>query len=331
MFFGTHLHSDIISHPMEALALAPNTPGNQKIAIGSEALKASITGNQKIAVGATPVHAGSAMLDLVTTGNEKVAIGTRALVGNPQYRSVKQRPAKKNVALKQQLPTSSALLEKLPWQDAFVPAVLRMPEFFKNKDGVVVAQTCMLLRHKFCDHTMDCMREHLQSNPEQRSFGTGAYELWNDLQTSLEVAKLWERELLWRNPGQVYQANMLHGHLDLDGKRWVATGINPNFPWARYTEGQHFGKHKDTPTLRTDERGELTGARDKLTCLVYLNDNFHGGETVFYSNDGSELFRVMPQRGKAVVFDMDLLHEGLSVTGGDKFWLGCQIVMMQVK
>src|SRR5262245_59507609 len=50
----------------------------------------------------------------------------------------------------------------------------------------------------------------------------------------------------------------------------------------RYEAGQHFGLHRDQSYAGED------GTRSLLTCMVYLNDDFEGGETDF------------PEQGRAI-------------------------------
>ncbi|RBL90491.1 hypothetical protein DF182_28960 [Chitinophaga flava] len=84
---------------------------------------------------------------------------------------------------------------------------------------------------------------------------------------------------------------------------------------VRYGEGQEFKPHFDSFE---------TGVKRKATLLVYLNDNFEGGETVFPEIG----FSVSPKRGMALSFvnldeqNKDLiysLHGGAPVTAGIKF------------
>jgi prolyl 4-hydroxylase len=67
----------------------------------------------------------------------------------------------------------------------------------------------------------------------------------------------------------------------------------------------------------------LNGERSMLTFMVYLNDDFVGGETVFIETT------VKPQRGMALIFHHGLLYEGTSVTSGRKYVL-CSDVMYSV-
>ncbi len=79
----------------------------------------------------------------------------------------------------------------------------------------------------------------------------------------------------------------------------------------RYDQSDFFPPH-------TDSSYEPTFSQKSFyTLLVYLNDNFEGGETRF-----SEIDRVVrPERGSALVIPHGVVHEGLPVKGGTKYAL----------
>jgi hypothetical protein len=91
----------------------------------------------------------------------------------------------------------------------------------------------------------------------------------------------------------------------LDGQQ--AIGLNERFHYYRYTSGQSFKGHTDGAFRRSN------GEESKLTVLVYLNDDFTGGETAFLTSV------VSPRRGAALVFRHGLFHEGRPVLSGRKF------------
>lgn len=84
----------------------------------------------------------------------------------------------------------------------------------------------------------------------------------------------------------------------------------------RYEVGQRFGLHHDQPYLRED------GARSLLTLLVYLNDDFGGGETDF----PEQRQRITPRTGDALWFQHMLLHAGLAVRDGAKYVLRSDVL-----
>jgi prolyl 4-hydroxylase len=84
----------------------------------------------------------------------------------------------------------------------------------------------------------------------------------------------------------------------------------------RYQPGQHFGLHQDQSYRRDD------GARSLLTLMVYLDEDFDGGETDF-PEQGE---RIAPAAGNALWFQHMLLHAGRPVTRGVKHVLRTDVL-----
>ena len=59
------------------------------------------------------------------------------------------------------------------------------------------------------------------------------------------------------------------------------------------------------------------GERSLLTLMVYLNEDFEGGETAFLELDQV----IVPRRGMALLFQHMVLHEGREVRAGTKYVL----------
>ena len=88
---------------------------------------------------------------------------------------------------------------------------------------------------------------------------------------------------------------------------YVPIGLNERWRFYRYDPGQAFRWHRDGAY----ERNALE--RSRLTFMVYLNEDFAGGETRF------ETFAVRPRTGTALVFLHPLLHEGAEIERGRKY------------
>jgi predicted 2-oxoglutarate/Fe(II)-dependent dioxygenase YbiX len=99
-----------------------------------------------------------------------------------------------------------------------------------------------------------------------------------------------------------------------------ALGFNERFRYYRYDPGQRFAPHYDGPFRRDN------GEESLLTFMAYLNDDFSGGETNFYSFDGVLRVRVRPERGAALVFVHKQLHEGAAVEQGRKYVLRTDVM-----
>ena len=90
-----------------------------------------------------------------------------------------------------------------------------------------------------------------------------------------------------------------------------------------YYPGNSFAIHTDTGLYFNNTENTKT----QYTMLIYLNDDFEGGDTIFYDTDTWEVTRVVkPETGKALVFDIDLWHSGSAIETGSKKWIGCEII-----
>lgn len=96
----------------------------------------------------------------------------------------------------------------------------------------------------------------------------------------------------------------------------VPLGLNERLRFYRYDPGQAFPPHTDGFYQRED------GTRSLLTLLLYLNEDFEGGATVFCDINQ----RVTPRTGTALTFAHDLLHAGEAVTRGRKYVLRTDIL-----
>ena len=91
-------------------------------------------------------------------------------------------------------------------------------------------------------------------------------------------------------------------------------GVSERFRFYRYDRGQFFGRHPDGPTRRSN------GERSRLTLIVYLNDDFEGGETIF------DHTTIEPTTGMALLFIHGLMHEGAEVLEGRKYVLRTEVM-----
>lgn len=96
----------------------------------------------------------------------------------------------------------------------------------------------------------------------------------------------------------------------------------PYITFAHYRNQQQFGIHTDTGCINHAAKLE-TG----YVLLIYLNDNFSGGETTFYDASFELLKTIEPVTGTAVLFSIDMLHAGNTVTAGEKYWCGADIMI----
>ncbi|MDR3715129.1 MAG: 2OG-Fe(II) oxygenase [Puia sp.] len=94
----------------------------------------------------------------------------------------------------------------------------------------------------------------------------------------------------------------------------TAIELNEMFRFYKYEPGQQFRKHKDQSYIRNDSEASY------YTILIYLNDDYSGGETAFNE------ITVNPRTGTALIFRHDLEHRGSEVTSGVKYILRTDIM-----
>lgn len=93
-------------------------------------------------------------------------------------------------------------------------------------------------------------------------------------------------------------------------------GANERLRCYRYDPGQRFSPHVDGAVVRADDERSL------LTFMVYLNEDFTGGETYFLHLEQT----VIPRTGLGLLFQHRLLHEGCPVTSGRKYAVRCDVL-----
>ncbi|MEH2438527.1 MAG: 2OG-Fe(II) oxygenase [Nostoc sp.] len=111
--------------------------------------------------------------------------------------------------------------------------------------------------------------------------------------------------------------------------KWQAVGLNERFRFYRYDPGQRFALHHDGSYRRPN------GEESLLTFMIYLNEGFEGGDTLFhlsrrYYEDLSNI-AVIPATGMVLCFVHDLVHEGAPIIQGRKYVLRSDIMYRQLK
>lgn len=99
-------------------------------------------------------------------------------------------------------------------------------------------------------------------------------------------------------------------------------GLNDHFRMSKYYPGGYFLTHQDG----YNQDGE--GNRSVMTLNIFLNDDFTGGETDFFFEDGSLRFSAKPKPGRGALFDHQHVHCGNKVNG-IKYLLRTDIMVTQ--
>ena len=100
-------------------------------------------------------------------------------------------------------------------------------------------------------------------------------------------------------------------------------GVNNRIRLCRYQKNQSFSKHQDGVHYLNDHY------ESKYTFLLYLNnqDDFKGGGTEFFisKNDKKPHLMIKPKKGKLLIFDHRIWHQGAKVFSGNKYILRSDI------
>ncbi len=100
---------------------------------------------------------------------------------------------------------------------------------------------------------------------------------------------------------------------------WTLSGVNERFRYYRYDVGQQFDWHFDGAFERR------CGERSQLTFMIYLNDDFVGGQTSI------EGHTIEPKTGRALFFIHAQLHKGQPVHRGRKYVLRTDVMYQPAK
>lgn len=99
---------------------------------------------------------------------------------------------------------------------------------------------------------------------------------------------------------------------------YKAAGLNDLLRCYKYRPGEQFRRHEDFAHEWNDRK------RTFFTVLIYLNDNFTGGQTWFEKGD----FSITPKTGTATIFPHELIHEGRPVLSGTKYALRSDVIFV---
>ena len=93
-----------------------------------------------------------------------------------------------------------------------------------------------------------------------------------------------------------------------------AVSLNEQFRFYKYESQQRFKRHLDGRFTRNDQE------ESRITFMIYLNDDFTGGETAF------DEVVIQPKTGSALCFIHEQKHEGCPVASGIKYVLRSDVM-----
>ncbi len=121
--------------------------------------------------------------------------------------------------------------------------------------------------------------------------------------------------LLYQDEGLAHRYwELLHPFCPEQIDYFEAIGLNEQFRFYRYESSQRFKRHIDGRFRRSDTE------ESRITFMVYLNENFEGGETQF------DEVSIQPKTGTALCFIHEQKHEGRPVTEGVKYVLRTDVM-----
>lgn len=97
-----------------------------------------------------------------------------------------------------------------------------------------------------------------------------------------------------------------------------AIGLNEQFRFYKYESNQRFKRHIDGRFKRNDYE------ESRITFMVYLNDDFVGGETAF------DEVTIQPKTGTALCFIHEQKHEGCPVVEGTKYVIRTDVMYRRI-
>ena len=106
--------------------------------------------------------------------------------------------------------------------------------------------------------------------------------------------------------------------MEIHGRKLA--GVNERIRCYEYQPGQRFAPHSDGAFTRNETEQSF------YTFMIYLNDDFEGGETAFLVNPEKI---IKPRTGMALLFQHPIIHEGCEVTKGVKFVVRTDLMYRQ--
>lgn len=126
----------------------------------------------------------------------------------------------------------------------------------------------------------------------------------------------------------------------VDGE-WIQDSINKCFRYNQYIAPSiGFKPHRDATFIENEN------VRSIMSIIIYLNDDFSGGDTVFYDTLGVrnkedlvedemrngyvERFRYKPKKGSVLIFNHNMIHEGEKILTGIKYVIRSDIIFKRI-
>jgi predicted 2-oxoglutarate/Fe(II)-dependent dioxygenase YbiX len=187
-----------------------------------------------------------------------------------------------------------------------------MPEKIVYSEDVFTVQE-LLTPEECAAYIAQSEAQGYDDAPITTAFGpVHAPEIRNNQRVMLDAPEV--AEALWRRVAEFAPPKW---------EGWNVAGLNERLRFYRYDAGQQFNWHYDGYFERAN------GERSQFTFMIYLNQDFEGGETLFApwkSAVGWNGLEIKPQTGMALFFQHLKLHKGEAVISGRKYGLRTDVM-----
>jgi predicted 2-oxoglutarate/Fe(II)-dependent dioxygenase YbiX len=88
----------------------------------------------------------------------------------------------------------------------------------------------------------------------------------------------------------------------------------------KYEINQKIGLHRD---WEPEDSYVIENKKKKvdLASIVYFNEDYNGGDLVFYKKENLSIpyLTLKPSKGSCIIFDSDIYHDTISISSGTKY------------
>ena len=124
----------------------------------------------------------------------------------------------------------------------------------------------------------------------------------------------------------IYWCYLPDKYIDRQNIKWEYLECPKYIMYTKIQADEFFGLHTDTGCQYDTRMNKYS----KYTVLTYLNDDYEGGNTVFYNDNFKKTCEIKPKLNRTLIFDIDLYHQGCEVLKGSKYWIGSELVCGKV-
>eukprot|EP01127_Copromyxa_protea_P013444 TRINITY_DN3628_c0_g1_i1.p1 TRINITY_DN3628_c0_g1~~TRINITY_DN3628_c0_g1_i1.p1 ORF type:complete len:748 (-),score=66.35 TRINITY_DN3628_c0_g1_i1:31-2274(-) len=156
--------------------------------------------------------------------------------------------------------------------------------------------------------------------------------IWIDVETS---RKLWARMQSFFRGSDILGVQPVG--FGVKGT-WLPVGLNECLVFNKYSPGTEFNVHYDG--LYKNAHREVS----IFSVVIYLNDNYTGGELEFFEDPSSDVHRkdytkenlklaakIRPSAGTALIFNGDVLHSSSKILTGYKYIIRSSVMFRRVE